>query len=154
MSRYPRFALLVVVTWFAAVVAACGGGDSGSPIQVGPGASAQDDTIRPRLPTRTPGPSVTATCGRDGAVAAAHTEERRLISPRPPRPVEPFDGWVTPKADAGLATTIDRSLGEDSAAFGVVALGLVDGRAASIAPERVFYAASLFKLTVLYDVYR
>ena len=154
MSRLPRFALLVVITWFAAVAAACGGGDSDSPIQVKPDSSRQDDTVRPRLPTRTARPNLGATCGLGGEVAAAHTEEGRLISPRPPEPVEPFDGWVTPKADAGLATTIARSLGEGAADFGVVVLSLVDRRAASIAPERSFYAASLFKLTVLYEVYR
>ena len=154
MSRLPRFALLVVITWFAAVAAACGGGDSDSPIQVKPGSSRQDDTVRPRLPTRTARPNLTATCGLGGEVAAAHTEEGRLISPRPPEPVEPFDGWVTPKADAGLATTIARSMGEGAADLGVVVLSLVDRRGASIAPERSFYAASLFKLTVLYEVYR
>ena len=167
MVRHSRSALLILIAWLLAASVACGDGDGDAPIQVGSGSSNQDDTIAPRLPTRTPLPRVTATsqrtpsptpyaatCGQGGKVAAAHAENGRLLSPRSPEAVEPFDAWVTPKPDAGLATTIVRSLGEGAPDFGVVVLSLVDGRYASIAPERVFYAASLFKLTVLYEVYR
>ncbi len=165
---YRRFALsLAALTFAALLLAACGGGDGGdSPISVATrtagGASATpaagDGGTGPprasRSPAGTPTPEpFAATCGKGGAVAAAHTEEGRFISPGPPAPPGPL-GTAASQPDAGLLETIRVALGDDAAAFGVVVVNLADGRYAELNPDRQFYAASLFKLTVLYEVFR
>jgi beta-lactamase class A len=45
-------------------------------------------------------------------------------------------------------------LGPDAGRYGVVVRNLTDGTEAAVQPDRVFYAASLYKLAILYEVYR
>lgn len=55
--------------------------------------------------------------------------------------------------DPTLATTLERALGDAAPHYGVVVKDLADGRGAALDPHRVFYAASLFKLSVLYELF-
>lgn len=75
-----------------------------------------------------------------------------LASPTPARTPAP-----TPPAARGDAT-LDRlvrdRLGADAAHYAVVIENLGDGRRVAIGSDRVFYAASLFKLEVMYEVFR
>lgn len=56
--------------------------------------------------------------------------------------------------DPELQSAIEAALGDDLDHFGVVVYRLRDGHGATINPDRVFYAASLFKLAVLYEAER
>ena len=56
--------------------------------------------------------------------------------------------------DPGLEAVIRKVLGSELERYGVVVRNLTDGTEVSIQPEKVFYAASLYKLAVLYEVYR
>jgi len=53
--------------------------------------------------------------------------------------------------DPALLAAIKGALGDQSDHYGVVVRRLSDGRTASLNPDKVFYAASTFKLTVLYQ---
>ena len=56
--------------------------------------------------------------------------------------------------DPGLRTAIESELGPEIDHFGVVVHRLGDGRGAAVNPGLVFYAASTFKLAVLYEAER
>jgi len=53
-----------------------------------------------------------------------------------------------------LRAAIEAELGADIDHFGVVVYRLADGRSAAINPDLVFYAASTFKLPILYEAER
>lgn len=56
--------------------------------------------------------------------------------------------------DPALEALIVSTLGPDAGHYGVVVRNLTDGTEAAVQPDRVFYAASLYKLAILYEVYR
>ena len=55
--------------------------------------------------------------------------------------------------DATLEARLRQALGDEVEAYGVVVKSLDDGRGALINPDKVFYAASLFKVAVMYEVF-
>lgn len=57
------------------------------------------------------------------------------------------------KDDPQLAGVMREALGGDVDRYGVVVKRLIDGRGAMLAPTRSYYAASLFKLEVLYELF-
>jgi len=59
----------------------------------------------------------------------------------------------SPRTDAALERLIRDRLGNDAPHYAVVVEDLRDGRRAAVDPDRVFYAASLFKLEVMYEVF-
>ena len=76
----------------------------------------------------------------------------RIASPGPvatPSHYEP----LPLQEDATLEARLRETLGADVDAYGVVVKSLKDGRGALINPDKVFYAASLFKVTVMYEVF-
>jgi hypothetical protein len=104
---------------------------------------AQADGTTIPAPTASPTPSATA--------ARTPTPTR---TPRPARtvtPVQPFGRSVTLVEDPGLAHAIEDALGDEAEHFSVVVVRTSDGKAAFIDADREFYAASLFKLAVLYE---
>ncbi|MBI2767476.1 MAG: serine hydrolase [Chloroflexi bacterium] len=66
-----------------------------------------------------------------------------------PAPAEPRT--LTPGEDDALRQAVEDALGGDIAHYGVAVRRLGDGAGIEIGAERVFYAASLFKLAVLYE---
>ncbi|MEK7215104.1 MAG: serine hydrolase, partial [Chloroflexota bacterium] len=80
---------------------------------------------------------------------------------RPPRlarrPESPLPAPPPPsvrRLDQDLQRVVEHALGDEADHYGVVVLRLTDGRAAQLNAERVFYAASLFKLPVMVEVFR
>lgn len=57
------------------------------------------------------------------------------------------------RTDPALEALIRRRLGADATHYAVVIENLNDGRSVAIDGDRVFYAASLFKLEVMYEVF-
>ncbi|KPK21219.1 MAG: hypothetical protein AMJ76_03245 [Dehalococcoidia bacterium SM23_28_1] len=56
--------------------------------------------------------------------------------------------------DADLEEVIRSSLGDEVDSYGVVVKNLVSGAVAEVNPHKVFETASLFKLWVMYEVYK
>ncbi len=56
--------------------------------------------------------------------------------------------------DAGLQAAIETALAGREGSYSVVVHNLADGRAASLNADKVYYAASLYKLEVLLEAYR
>lgn len=158
MLRWPGLAT-VAMAILALLFVACGDDDGDSPIRVGgsPGADARtgraadgsSTAVSPAVTTPEP---FAATCGRED-VAPRYTGEGRLKSPALPSPAGPVASLAS-REDVGLERTIGLSLGDGAGAFGVMVVNLSDGRYAALNPDRSFYAASLFKLTVMYEVFR
>lgn len=73
--------------------------------------------------------------------------------PRFEAPV-PLTAPVAPQEDGGLLAAIRAALGGDAADASVVVRRLSDGVTAVWNPDRVYYAASTYKLEVLYEAYR
>jgi beta-lactamase class A len=60
----------------------------------------------------------------------------------------------TEATDEDLRAAIEKALGADADHYSVVVRRLHDGRGAALNPDRVYYAASLFKLALLYEAAR
>ncbi|MSQ27599.1 MAG: serine hydrolase [Dehalococcoidia bacterium] len=73
---------------------------------------------------------------------------RRAEAPRPAPPPASVR-----RLDQDLQRVVEHALGGEADHYGVVVLRLTDGRAAQLNTERVFYAASLFKLPVMVEVF-
>ena len=92
-------------------------------------------TARPRENTPTAAPTATPTRPPFTAVA----------------PVQPFGRSVTLIDDPELREAIEDALGDAREDFSVVVVRPWDGRSALVDADREFYAASLFKLAILYE---
>jgi beta-lactamase class A len=82
------------------------------------------------------------------------TPSRAAVSAQP----TPLAAGVSPEAlplrwHPPLATAIDRALGPARDSYAVVVKRLDDGCGAMLNAERVFYAASLFKLEILFELF-
>ncbi len=66
-------------------------------------------------------------------------------------PVQPFGRSLALVEDPELREAIEGALGEDAEDYSVVVVRPSDGRAAFVEADRVFYAASLYKLAILYE---
>ncbi|MFN0147590.1 MAG: serine hydrolase [Dehalococcoidia bacterium] len=103
-------------------------------------------------------PAASATGGQDEA-----TPTRAPSPPRPtaapartvPARTAPAGADATPglppREDAALVAAVEEALKPFEGVYSVAVYRLSDGKAAAIEPDRVFYAASLFKLAVLYE---
>ncbi|TMG08713.1 MAG: serine hydrolase [Chloroflexi bacterium] len=112
------------------------------------------------LPTRSPGPF-------QSPVAAAEVQTQEPTQP-PRSPMVVSLAWLdnspavpelpssfaAQSPDAGLQAAIETALAGREGSYSVVVHNLADGRAASLNADKVYYAASLYKLEVLLEAYR
>ncbi len=179
LSAGDRFA--VCVAFCAAAMAACGGSGSARPaVTIAPLTPATEAAvvhIEPLTPARTatvllsptalpehcPEPFVTPLPPSPTPEATA-TELPDGVTPEPTPPIRlphAFDvpqpaPSVTPvalRSDAALERAIRARLGDDAPHYAIVIKDVRDGRGVAIEPDRIFYAASLFKLEVMYEVF-
>lgn len=94
--------------------------------------------------TPTPGPETAAT------VTITVTRIRGPVGLTPSSRYDP----ITLEHDAVLAEKITRHLGEDISRYGIVVKRIPDGLGVAINPNRVFYAASIFKLWVMFEAFK
>jgi beta-lactamase class A len=111
---------------------------------VTPVATASPQTTQP---TEEPGTSVTAT-----PIRIAHPAEVAAL-PSPTQARTPVPTPPRPRIDPGLERLVEERLGADASHYAVVIEALDDGRMISIDADRIFYAASLFKLEVMYEIF-
>lgn len=76
------------------------------------------------------------------------------VVPQPPAVITPVEPATARHGDPALLTAIETALGDRADHFGVVVVRLTDGRSAVLNGDQVYYAASLFKLALLYDAGR
>ena len=112
-----------------------------APAAVTPVASACDD-----------GPSTVGRAGDSAPPAPRVSPSGRLISPTGVRPAAAF-GMLPIINDAGLQAAVEAAAGGANGSYGVVVKDLRTGRGATLNPDRVFYAASIFKVSVMYEVF-
>lgn len=136
-----------------------------------PSPAMQHDALAPECGTSSAGSPATASAPPPG-------QGEPSCDAVTPTPQAPFDSAPTPlspqaessalpepslvgcapsfafRADPELTALIERTLGPASEHYGVVVHDLTSGRSATLHPDKVFYAASLYKLAVLYEVYR
>lgn len=62
--------------------------------------------------------------------------------------------FAAPRQDAGLRAVIDEALAGFEGSVSVVVHNLLDGRSAALNENRVYYAASTYKMSLLYEAYR
>lgn len=102
------------------------------------------------MPSR--GPTVAVVPSTPASVGATPTATRFPAPTRvPTAQARPFSPG---REDPALLAAIQEALGEGAASVSVAVRRLSDGLSASWQAERVFYAASLYKLAVLYEAYR
>jgi beta-lactamase class A len=126
---YPRRLLILLPGLFLLV--ACG--TSAQSVRIEPAGSA---TPPAAARSKTPAP------------ASAALSEATPVAP------DVNDVPAAVSDDAEILDAILAALGDDADHYSVVVRRLEDGRGAALNPEREYYAASLFKLAVLYEAER
>lgn len=120
-------------------------------------ASGDPDPVESAIPPGTDVPAAGGTAPAPPVEATPTPKPSPAKRPTPPRPtatvapVQPFGRAVELHDDPELRDAIDDALGDERDDFSVVVVRPSDGRSAFIDGEREFYAASLFKLAVLYE---
>lgn len=76
------------------------------------------------------------------------------VAPQPPAAIAPLEPATARHPDPVLLAAIQDALGDRSEHVGVVVVRLNDGRSAVLNGDQVYYAASLFKLAILYEAGR
>jgi beta-lactamase class A len=109
--------------------------------------------VVPATPSSSETPSCYQPTPQEPAVEGTPVEpSERIASPSPvptPSNYEP----LPLQEDAGLEARLREVLGDEVDSYAVVVKNLADGRGALINPDKVFYAASLFKVAVMYEVF-
>ena len=145
--RYGLLAATLLVL-AAAVTAACPIAIEEEELAGTPTASPVVGTpLPPPVPADAPSPlpDEFAECG-DVDLEARLEAPPAVESPQRFEPI-PF------RRDADLEGRLRSALGMDLASFSVVVKNLADGSGAAINPDRSFYAASLFKVAVMYEAF-
>ena len=152
--------LLAAVLALALLLAACGiateeeatpePGQGVEVVRPTPGTPAD---VEPVTPSSAETPTCYQPTPQEPAVEGTPVEpSERITSPGPvatPSNYEP----LPLQEDAALEARLREVLGDEVDSYGVVVQSLDDGRGALINPEKVFYAASLFKVAVMYEVF-
>ena len=119
-----------------------------------------------RLSPGTPQPSVARpdAAPAGGAMPAPAMPGGERVTAPPPPAALPVRSDVRPAAlpgaaaaatyDSNLQAVIEAALGAEADHYSVVVRRLHDGRTAALNPDREYYAASLFKLALLYEAER
>ncbi|HEY8492172.1 MAG TPA: serine hydrolase [Dehalococcoidia bacterium] len=95
----------------------------------------------------TPTPSPTAT-------AAPLPSPTPTATAVPDVPARGEGTRTLPAVDPALQSAIEAALGGEVGSYGVVAWNLSTGTGAAVNPDKVFYAASLFKLPLMHEAFR
>lgn len=113
-------------------------------------AACPDPYVTPIAPT--PTPDLVSTPG-EGTPTPVRIR-RADVTPAPPAPVTtPLPPPLALVPAPELERMLDERLGDQASHYALVVQDLDDGRGVAINADHVFYAASLFKLEVLYDIF-
>ena len=141
--------MLVLVAGALLVGVACGGGDKEQPEEQEPTAQVIVGTPPPVVATPE------ETTGLDDDPGQVHSPTRVSLDwLGQPVDVPPVDGFAARVDDQGLAVAVQAGLAGSQGSVSVVVHSLEDGRYAALNERQVYYAASTFKLGIMYEVYR
>jgi len=107
--------------------------------------------------TPTPVPVVLGAEATPEAAVETPSRSPMVVSldwPSPDASLPGLPSLAAPRADAGLAGVIEAALAGAPGRTSVVVHNLADGRYAAFNENEVYYAASLFKMGILYEVYK
>ena len=110
------------------------------------------DVVTESVPPRVPVSCLVADGRLPDAVDAVPDWSFRLAAATNVNQLPPFEPLAF-HPDEALETSISATIGEASASYAVFIKDMATGRGASFNSERVYYAASLFKLFVMYEVF-
>jgi len=158
MRGAPR---LAVALGLALLLTACGIAieeeeatpESGQPVEVvrpTPGAPA---AVEPVTPSSAEMPTCYQPTPEEPAVEGTPVEPSERITSPSAMPTPSHYEPLSLQEDAALEARLREALGDEVEAYSVVVKSLEDGRGALINPDKVFYAASLFKVAVMYEVF-
>ncbi|HSP55042.1 MAG TPA: serine hydrolase [Dehalococcoidia bacterium] len=112
----------------------------------------------PQLLVGTPPPVVSTSAaeaadedGQQGKPAGQQVSLDWLVQPGDPPALPAF---ASPVEDAGLMSAVEGALDGATGRVSVVVRNLQDGRSAAVNEREVYYAASTFKLGILYEAFR
>ncbi len=169
MARTPQLLAFVLL---ALLLGGCVGGGSNpaaTPTATRGATATATPSGTPPEATSTPGPTsgdVTPEATVAGVTTSGCVDPYPQGAPATPAPGEPIviRSQGSPAAlaryeplpfaaDPVLERVVRDTLGRDVGHFGVVIKNLADGRGVALAPDRVFYAASLFKTWVMLEAF-
>ena len=114
-------------------------------------------TPAPSVEPVTPSSSELPTCYQptpdEPAIEGTPVEPSERIASPDPVPTPPYYEPLPLEEDPALEAQLREVLGDDVDAYGVVVKSLEDGHGALINADKFFYAASLFKVTVMLEVH-
>ena len=150
-DRWQAAFWIALLTFVASLLAATlivlhAGGTSAST----PAAAAATDRTDTALPSPTQAAGAATT-------PESATPTTPVSSPSPRATQGPIQGDVPSaplRQDDKLAAAVSGVIGDDPSGFGVVVKRLSDGRGTALNDDQVFYAASTFKLAILYEAER
>jgi beta-lactamase class A len=153
--------LLAVALGLALLLAGCGIAieeeettpEPGQPVVVVRPTPGTPGSVEPVTPSSAETPSCYQPTPQEPAVEGTPVEPSERITSPGPVPTPSHYEPVPLQEDAALEARLREVLGDEVDLYGVVVKSLDDGRGATINPEKVFYAASLFKVAVMYEVF-
>jgi beta-lactamase class A len=152
-DRAQTSAALALLVAAVILCLSCGGGSAGeepAPQELLIGGPTRAATI-------TPTPSVLGAVASPSAATGTPTRSPAVVSLAwiaGQREIPPLPPFAPAHPDAGLANALNEALRDTPGKISVVVHNLQDGRHAAVNENEVHYAASLFKLGILYEVYR
>jgi len=129
----------------AALVGACGAKEEDAPAE---------PTVQVLVGTPAPQESPAPSDAAELEVVARSPAEVSLSWLQQQVEVPPLPAVAAPREDAGLLSAVRAALVDAPGRSSVVVHNLADGRYAAVEPEEVYYAASTFKLGILYEAFR
>ncbi len=148
MRIHAPFSIPLAALCVLTIIACSGGSEDGPRPQVLIGGPTG-------ISTPTPVPEVLGA----GATPAPVTPSRSpmvvsLDWPSPDASLPGLPSLAPPRPDAGLARALESALANTPGRTSLVVHNLADGRYAAFNENEVYYAASLFKMGILYEVYK
>jgi beta-lactamase class A len=140
--RCPRSALSLLAGLL--LVTACGG----------PTSTVRIEPLARETPAAPPSTPAGASAVTVSIATPAGTPAASIARDVPEQPAAPTAAELETGGDPALLMAIREALGEDLDHYSVVVRRLSDGRHAEVNADRVYYAASLFKLALLYEAER
>jgi len=160
MRSAPRLALAVALA-LALLLTACGISieeeegtpEPSQPVEVVRPTPGTPDAAEPVTPSSTELPTCYQPTPQEPAVEGTPVEPSQRITSPGAVPMPSHYEPLPLQEDTALEARLREALADEVDSYGVVVKNLADGGGALINPDKVFYAASLFKVAVMYEVF-
>ena len=127
--------------------------ESGQPVEVVRPTPGEPVAVEPGTPSSAEMPTCYQPTPEEPAVEGTPVEPSERITSPGAVPTPSYYEPLPLQEDAALEAQLREALGDEVDSYGVVVRNLADGGGALINPDKAFYAASLFKVAVMYEVF-